>query len=159
MIDRDFIKNIFSIWVIVGAVLVAIIMLGILFAAIQFLPGDTDNNQQPTAILNAIRAPTATPILPTALPTSTPTPTLSPDQITAGVLVEINGTGGDGLRIRVSPGLDSQIWQVAAESEVFRVEDGPTEIDGYIWWFLSSPQDETRRGWAVGDFLKPVSGQ
>ena len=32
---------------------------------------------------------------------------------------------------------------------MFLVEDGPQEVDGYIWWFLQAPYDETRNGWAA----------
>jgi hypothetical protein len=36
---------------------------------------------------------------------------------------------------------------------VFRLEDGPVDKDGYSWWYLIAPFDESRNGWAVSNFL------
>jgi len=45
---------------------------------------------------------------------------------------------------------------LGSEAEVFRVQDGPREVDGYTWWYLVGPFDETRRGWAVANYLQIV---
>jgi hypothetical protein len=45
---------------------------------------------------------------------------------------------------------------LGAEAEVFQVSDGPREIDGYTWWYLVGPYDESRRGWAVANYLSVV---
>jgi hypothetical protein len=61
-----------------------------------------------------------------------------------------------GLRgndIRAEPGLDGSFQFLAYDSEVFLVRDGPREVDGYTWWYLVAPYDETRVGWAAADFL------
>jgi hypothetical protein len=42
------------------------------------------------------------------------------------------------------------------EGEVFLVQEGPEEVDGYSWWYLVGPFDETRRGWAVANFMAVV---
>ena len=112
-----------------------------------------------TAIMNVIRNPSATA---TELNTATPangniTPTLSNlNNISQDAVVQISGTGGDGLRIRLDPGLSSQIMFIALENERFRIEDGPQDIDGYTWWYLISPENETRSGWGVADFLEVI---
>src|SRR6185295_7335206 len=98
------------------------------------------------ADLTMIPAPTHTPdVLPTA--TVDPllaTPTAAGDTITIGGYVQINGTEGDGLRIRSSPGLNSETVFRGEEAEVFVVKDGPQSADGYTWWYLVAPYDETR---------------
>jgi hypothetical protein len=73
-----------------------------------------------------------------------------------GVLVQVSGTGLDGLRIRTDPSLQGQVKFVGIEAEVFQVKDGPRETDGYTWWFLVAPYDETLNGWAVGDYLQII---
>ena len=42
---------------------------------------------------------------------------------------------------------------MASEAEIFIVKDGPIEADGYTWWYLLGPFDETRNGWAVSNYL------
>jgi hypothetical protein len=45
---------------------------------------------------------------------------------------------------------------LGAEEEIFLVIDGPQQADGYTWWNLEGPFDETRHGWAVSNFLRVV---
>ena len=71
-----------------------------------------------------------------------------------GDLVQVQGTQGDGLRLRTGAGLDAEIRLVALESEVFEVQDGPVEADGYMWWFLVNPYDSSMRGWGVANYLR-----
>jgi hypothetical protein len=114
----------------------------------------------PTAAITLVAFPTVTPI-PTSKPSRLWTQTPLPDQapqpggIHPGVVVQITGTGGDGLRLRVEPGLGSEILFIGSESEKFRVQDGPVEADDFIWWFLISPENSSRQGWAVSDYLLP----
>lgn len=85
------------------------------------------------------------------------TPGASPNgDLTVGAYVQVAGTGGDGLRLRDQPGLNSNILLVASEAEVFQVDQGPVELDGYIWWHLVGPFDPSRQGWAVARFLQIV---
>lgn len=109
------------------------------------------------ADLTMIPAPTHTPAA-TATPTLDPlaSPTFDPETIHIEGYVQINGTGGDGLRIRSAPGLGSETVFRGEEAEVFLVKDGPRETDGYIWWYLVASYDDTRAGWAASEFLAVV---
>jgi hypothetical protein len=93
--------------------------------------------------------PSLAPVSPTPPPTNTPLP----GTIALNTYVQITGTGGDGLRLRASPGLSSDPLFFGNESEVFLVTDGPAHADGYTWWYLTAPYDQTRAGWAVATFL------
>ncbi|HNN14828.1 MAG TPA: hypothetical protein PKL78_14805, partial [Anaerolineales bacterium] len=97
------------------------------------------------ADLTMIPAPTHTPAA-SATPTVDPlaTPTLDPTVININGYAQITGTGGDGLRIRSAPGLNSDTVFRGEEAEVFVVKDGPQNADGYIWWYLVAPYDDTR---------------
>ncbi|MGC8855692.1 MAG: SH3 domain-containing protein, partial [Anaerolineae bacterium] len=78
------------------------------------------------------------------------------DTIRLGSFVQISGTEGEGLRLRSAPGLSSDQLFLGYDSEVFEVRDGPRQADGYIWWYLVAPYDETRAGWAAADYLSVV---
>lgn len=114
-----------------------------------------------TAALTIIPAPTAAP--PTASPVPqepTPMPGIPPapaqGDILVGSFVQISGTEGAGLRIRAGAGLNQNPEFVGLESEIFKVEDGPIDADGYIWWFLVAPFETDRSGWAASNYLQPV---
>ncbi|CAG0999988.1 hypothetical protein ANAEL_02884 [Anaerolineales bacterium] len=110
------------------------------------------------ADLTLIPAPTHTPNV-TPTPTLDPnlvTPTPDPNTVSVGGYVQISGTEGEGLRIRSAPGLTGETVFFGSESEVFNVRDGPQTADGYTWWYLVAPYDETRAGWAAADFLAVV---
>jgi hypothetical protein len=146
-------------WVILGAIGIAGTLLLITLIAIGWTsPRFSPNVGFAPADLNMIPAPTHTPqFVPT--PTVDPligTPTLPSDTIGIGGYVQISGTEGDGLRIRSTAGLNGETVFRGEESEVFLVKDGPQEADGYTWWYLVAPYDETRTGWAVADFLAVV---
>jgi hypothetical protein len=115
-----------------------------LLAALTWIPGPTNTPQPPTA---------------TAVPTSTVTPTFAPvegGQIGVGAYVQVSGTGV-GLNVRNAPSLTGNIEFLGYDAEVFEVRDGPREADGYTWWYLVTPVDENRAGWAVADFLAVVA--
>jgi hypothetical protein len=111
-----------------------------------------------TAALTIIPAPTVTN---TPYPTQTE-PTRNPDEPPAppegelgvGDFVKISGTGGAGLRLRSQPGLDYQPRFLGVEDEVFQIENGPQDSDGYTWWYLVAPFDTERNGWAVSNYLQ-----
>ncbi|MEW6403821.1 MAG: hypothetical protein AB1649_18655, partial [Chloroflexota bacterium] len=110
------------------------------------------------ADMTMIPAPTHTPLV-TPAPTNDPllaTPTLAAGTIGIGGYVQISGTEGEGLRIRSAAGLNTETVFRGEEAEVFIVRDGPQEVDGYVWWYLVAPYDETRAGWAAADFLAVV---
>jgi hypothetical protein len=113
-----------------------------------------------TAVLTVIPAPTETPASATATPTS-PAPTGDDDSprlegLYVGAYAQVVGTGGDGLRIREGPGLDYEPLFLALDGEIFLVDDGPQEQDGYSWWRLEAPYDQDRSGWAVSSYLEAV---
>jgi len=60
------------------------------------------------------------------------------------------------LRMRSRPGLEGEIRFLGYEAEVFHVTDGPQSADGYTWWYLVAPYDESIQGWAVANFLAVV---
>ena len=137
-------RDLFNKWVILGAlflagflILITAISIGLTAASpnseVGFAPAD----------LTVIPAPTGTssaPPTPTIDPFASPT---SPSGIAIGNYVQITGTEGQGLRIRAEPGLDGAFQFLAYDSEVFVVQDGPRQVDGYVWWYLVAPYDET----------------
>ncbi len=90
-------------------------------------------------------------------PMETPTTILLPEGVIGvGIYVQVSGTEGVGLRMRSEPGLSSTTNFTALDSEVFLVIDGPVEVDGYNWWYLEAPYDQSRNGWSAGAFLTPI---
>jgi hypothetical protein len=124
-----------------------------------FFPSST--LPDPASALTVIPGLTSTPYVPTATPTQAPTQSSEeagplPGVLGIGATVQISGTEGSGLNIREQPGLNTGIRFVALDSEVFTVGDGPREADGFVWWYLLTPLDEDRSGWAAADFLSVV---
>jgi hypothetical protein len=143
--------------VILGAILIAGLLLLITALSIGFdtTPRSSDVGFAP-ANLTVIAAPTVTSNSPPT-PTIDPfAPTPVPTGIAIGNYVQISGTDGEGLRIRSEPGLNSESAFLGFDSEVFIVQDGPVVLDGYVWWYLVAPYDETRTGWAAADFLSYI---
>jgi hypothetical protein len=111
--------------------------------------------------LTVVAIPTDTPPDPTSqatqASTATQSPTLPPStggEIEVGEWVIVAGTEGDRLRIRTQPGLSSGVEFLAYENDVFQVEGGPEDRDGYVWWFLVNPYDSSISGWAVENYLR-----
>jgi hypothetical protein len=106
--------------------------------------------------------PAVTASLAPALVEQTPTlpipPSPVPGVISISAYVQISGTGGIGLRLRAEPSLTATVRLLGSEAEIFLVEEGPVEQDGYTWWYLVGPFDNTRAGWAVANFLIVVQG-
>lgn len=111
------------------------------------------------ADLTVIPASSSTPNV-TATATADPllagTPTLAPDVVGVGGYVQISGTDGDPLRLRAAPSLTGEPLFLGYAEEVFEVRDGPQQADGYTWWYLVAPYDESRAGWAAAAFLTPI---
>jgi len=139
----------------IGVGVILFVAAVILLLVTRTLPSPTG---LPTAAITVVAFPTAT-LVPTSAPSSSRTPTSLPELppqpggIHPGAMVQITGTGGDGLRLRTEPGLENEILFIGSESELFRVQDGPAEIDDFIWWFLISPDNSDRQGWAVSNYL------
>jgi hypothetical protein len=151
--------RIVNLWLLVGAVAIACGMFTILFGALLLTRSAESQSAPATAVINVIVASTATmsaQASPTVLPTNTIPAANNPGVISIDSHVQIQGTGGNGLRLRAEPGLDANILVLGSEAEVFRVMDGPIENDGYTWWYLVGPFDDTRLGWAVENYLAIV---
>lgn len=148
------VRQLFNKWVILGALIVAGLLILITVIAI----GWTTSPQSPDvgfapADLTVISAPTPTPNV-TATATPDPfAPSPTPTGLAIGSYAQITGTGGDGLRIRSEPGLTGEPVFLGLDSEFFLVQDGPREADGFVWWYIVAPYDETRKGWAAADYL------
>ena len=154
--NRDQLPDLINPWTILGALFVA----GCLIVVTLMSIGWTSARQEaPLGFVPAdltIIPPSTSTSLPTETPQAaggTPTPI---GQIGIGAYVQITGTEGSGLRIRKAPGQNSETVFVGEEAEIFLVKDGPQQADGYTWWFLIAPYDETRAGWAAADFLAAV---
>ena len=150
----DFINR----WVILGSIVFAALLIVLTLILIGWTrPRVAPDVGFVPAYLTMIPAPTHTPNAPPT-PTFDPntTPTLVPGTIGIGGYVQISGTGGQGLRIRSTAGLNGDTVFRGEEAEVFIVKDGPQVADGHTWWYLVAPYDETRAGWAAADFLVVV---
>lgn len=138
-----------------------ILLAGLILAAVAALTlGRTRTvDGVETPVVTKVAAPTQTPEpLPTVIASPTPTSVFFlPDGVIGiGAYVTVTGTSGAGLRMRAEPGLSGTVNFTALDSEVFLVIDGPVEADGYTWWHLEAPYDQTRNGWSAGDFLIPL---
>lgn len=148
------VRELFNKWVILGALALAAVLL--LITAVSI--GLTATRQNETvgfapADLTVIPAPTSTSSAPATATIDPFAPTAVPTGIAIGNYVQITGTNGEGLRIRSDPGLSGNFEFLGYDSEVFIVQDGPREVDGFVWWYLVAPYDDTRNGWAAADFL------
>jgi hypothetical protein len=161
---RTLLRWILDPWVILGAIVFGVALLGATLFLMWLLRPPAAATGLQTAVVSVVSMPTATQPPPTLSPTEVVTPTTTPPPVPTGssedipldAFVEITGTGTDGLRLRVDPGLDSEVRLLGLESEVFQVKDGPKDVDGYRWYYLVAPADETRRGWAVSNYLTVV---
>jgi hypothetical protein len=150
-----------NIWVIVGALVIGCLLLGISIGVLSLGRLSQAPKAPSTAVLQIIPAVHLTATLGSAAEATSAVLELTPvstpgGEPAIGAYVQVSGTGGDGLRLRDAPGLNGNILLVASEAEVFKVDQGPVESDGYIWWHITGPFDETRQGWAVSSFLEVV---
>ncbi len=151
-------KDILNPWTIAGAILTASVLLLISFFASGSIFQVSQSSYAGDAVITVIPLPTYTN---TPLP---PEPTITPASETSvgiqiGANVQIFGTEGEGLRLRREPSLNGEIVYLGLEGEIFLVRAGPEDRDGYIWWQLTAPLNDSRTGWAVSNFLQPVQGQ
>jgi len=149
------IKRLWNVWVGIAGGVFAIAVCGLVFLLVWVLTPEAETeNSVLHAVVTRLPAPTRTPVVEV-----TPTPALDEnviDGIGFGMRVEIFDTGGSGLRFRAEPGIDAEIEFIASDGELFLVEGGPVEEDGFLWWFLVSADVNSRRGWAVSPYLRTV---
>lgn len=147
-------KQFINLWVILGSLLVALLLLTGLILILGPVNRSAPRKFTGEVVITVIPRPTSPP------PTSTepiliPSPA-SNETIETGSYVQIRGTGGEGLRLREQPSLSAPTNYVGLEDEVFLVLEGPRDQDGYFWWLLEAPADPARNGWAVSNFLLKV---
>ncbi len=148
--------------VIAGGLLFALGLFGVTLLLLSASRGAADPVGASTPLINIIPASTATPLAPMSPPTQTPLPAaptlppLPPGTIAVGAYVQVNGTEGDGLRLRTEANLSSQVAFLAAEGDVYQVIDGPRQGDGYTWWYVIDPYDQSPQGWAVATYLAVI---
>ena len=159
---KNWLREIITPWVVLGAILFGTALLLISGWLLLRQKGEVEVPGQVTAALTVIPViPTNTPF-PTRTPSPTETvpsdipPSPDPGGFTLDSYVQITGTGGDGLRLRETPGLAGKVLFLGLESEVFIVKDGPREEDGYIWIFIVAPYDTNVSGWAVSNYLEII---
>lgn len=159
---RRIIRFILDPWIIFGAIGFGVALLIATLLLLSWTRSPQAISGAPTAVITVIALPAATPILPTPtlleteIPVATDFPPPPPGDIVVNAYVKVVGTGGDGLRLRTGPGLDRDVRLLAIEDEVFLVQEGPQQADGYSWWYLVGPFDDSRHGWAVANFLRVV---
>jgi hypothetical protein len=146
--------------VLVGALVAGLALICLSLAIFWGLRQPNSSAALVTAVLNVIPASTLT--LPPTISSDSATlealPSPVPGEISLNAYVQITGTEGTGLRLRSEPGLNADVQLIGSEAEVFIVKDGPREVDGYTWWYLVGPFDESRSGWAVANYLFTVQG-
>jgi hypothetical protein len=151
---NNFMNRFFTFRVAIIALIVWVILCLLITGSIFLFSPFKVINVVPTAVITVVFAPTqipqSNPVVQTDLP---PGSTPSIPSFHAGDYVQITGTEGEGLRIRSAPGTENNQLFIANESEVFEVKDGPVSAGEYIWWYLVSPKDNSRFGWAAGNFL------
>jgi hypothetical protein len=160
----DLLRWLLNPWVILGGVVFGIVLFGVVLLVFWFSRPSMPVSGPVPPIMTVIPAPTATPVPPTPTPVpeitpGLPTPPPPPEgMLGEGAYVQVSGTGTDGLRLRQDPGLSGRVLLLALEAEVFVIEGGPQQSDNYTWWYLVAPYDESRRGWAVANYLALVQG-
>ena len=155
-------KTLLNIKVIIGAIVFGVGVFAILVGILWTAKAKSITQIPATAILSTIEAPTETPLTPITTQTPTPSPTNSQQlpppsgDIEVGNYVQVSGTGGEGLRLHNTAEVSSKVNYIALEAEVFLVEDGPIDADGYIWWELQDPYTDNAVGWGVANYLKVI---
>lgn len=148
--------SLLNFWTIAGALLVAGCLMAVTLVLIGWTrprpPGDAGFVPADITVIPPSTATTS----PAPTPTPAGTPSAASTDLGIGAYVQIQGTEGAGLRIRSAPGLNTDTVFRGEEAETFQVTDGPQQADGYTWWKVVAPYDETRTGWAAADFLAVV---
>jgi hypothetical protein len=142
-------------WVALGAAGFAIFLCVMSFLVFWLLQPVRKTQMYTHFEMTVVPAPTLT-STPNILITPTPTESAGLNGIRVGVFVQISGTDGTGLRIRSGAGTNTSLRFLGMDSEVFKVVDGPQKADGYTWWMLQAPIDQSRSGWAASQYLTVI---
>lgn len=157
--QESWFHRLLSLWVIAGAVAIGV---GLLAATCMLLMLTRSNEANPgiiTALVTVIPPPSETPDLSTPTLTFTETLLSEGQMLPKGTSVKVEGTGGDGLRLRAQPALNAAVVYVAHEGDTLTVQDGPQQAEGHYWYLVVTPNSEPTSGWAVADFLTIMQGQ
>jgi len=148
----------FQKWMAWAAVGLAISLCVIWSAIFLISRPSASAGSQSSALITVIPAPTQTQT-PTITPTVDPATIIETGGLAVGGVAQITGTDGAGLRLRENAGTAALVKFIAMDSEVFEITEGPVEKDGYVWWHIVSPYDESRSGWAASSFLSAIVRQ
>lgn len=131
---------------------------------ITALPPESQQNLQPTAqapstqVISGQNAPANLQLQGPTLEAIQFTPTPASIRISSRVIVE--GVDAQTLNVRDSTAINEQnIVFRALEGEVFIVLEGPSQGSGFTWWRIQDPDDPTRVGWAVSNYLTVIPNQ
>ena len=137
----------------------AMVVLCLAAVLISFLiRNNAPASEIPTASFVVIPAPTFTPTSDPMISATKQAENEIRDGVSIGSVVQIHGTDGAGLKLRSGPGTDYGLKFIGMDTELYEVDDGPVDSDGYVWWYLVSPYDENRSGWAASSYLSLVTG-
>jgi Bacterial Ig-like domain (group 2)/Bacterial SH3 domain len=91
---------------------------------------------------------------PTTPPPATPPPSTPPPQTKSATVAN---TGGVGLKLHSSPGVDAPLITTMPEGTQVTVLGGPTVTDGFTWWNVRTTIGGTQyTGWSgIGEWLAP----
>lgn len=148
-------RNHLSPWIVPGAITFMGILFGLCGLSLWIFTPDLSGQPHEISAVTSIPASTSTPMSSEA-ENANPDETSSPvdaSGIGLDLYVQITNTGGVGLRLRSGPGTNNPARFLGKEDEVFQVKDGPRIADGFTWWYLVTPYDEHRSGWAASKYL------
>ena len=154
------IKSILNVWVLLFAGIISGSLVVLMLFIGWNMPPENEVRSQTEINITIISVTTITPTTQPSEMMEATDASLNDDndqEIKIGSVVQIINTEGAGLRLRSEAGISGTVQFLGEELELFEVRDGPSESDGYIWWYLESPYDETRSGWAASDFLVIIS--
>jgi len=120
---------------------------------------DSIENNEMTTELSIKPTAEITEIATQAQSTSIPLTSFKQAAFRVGDTVKIYGTENQGLRVREDPGLDKYIKYIAKEGDLYRITDGPFNLDDFMWWRIQSLKTPGSEGWSVENFLEKASEQ
>ena len=153
------------VWFIGSFVLVVIA--GLVWLGISRLTGSADVTSEPVSepAVQQVVSETPTAQLPTATPGPTATP--APIELPINANVIVGDTGGEGVKLRASPGLFGELVEIVEEGTTMVVLDEepgsehpnyPVDVDGYFWYRMRVPGKVDAAGnpligWSASDFF------
>ncbi len=119
-----------------------------------FLSDVVQGENVPTATLSVDRsvahAESAKTQAASTAPAGAPSPTPPDRPLQPGDRVQVSGTGGVALRIRIAPSGSARIVARLPEGSVLEIIGGPERSDGRTWWKVRGAFGE---GWCAADYL------